>query len=75
MATNYTQISSKGQVVIPAELRQEMRLSVGTKVSIQREGNALVLRPITDEFIHSLRGCTKGAGEERERSHRDDEER
>jgi antitoxin HicB len=29
----------------------------------------------TDEFIRSLRGCTKGLGDERERSHRDDEER
>jgi AbrB family looped-hinge helix DNA binding protein len=51
MATLYTSISSKGQLVIPAELREEMNLSAGTKVSIRREGNALVDRPITPEFI------------------------
>ena len=75
MAKNYTQISAKGQIVIPAAVRHELRLSYGIKISIQREGNALVLRPIADELIHSLRGSTKGAGEERERTHRDDEVR
>ncbi len=75
MSIHFSQISSKGQLVIPAELRNEMKLSNGTRVSIEREGNTLVLRPITPEFIRSLRGCTKGAGAERERSHRDDEER
>jgi AbrB family looped-hinge helix DNA binding protein len=71
----YTQISSKGQLVIPAELREEMKLLIGTKVSIQREGYALVLRPITPDFIDSLIGCTSGAGLDREAMHRDDEER
>lgn len=75
MATLYTSISSKGQLVIPAELREQMNLSPGTKVSIRREGNALVVRPITPEFIDSLIGSTKGAAAERERMHRDDEKR
>jgi len=75
MAHRYVSISSKGQLVIPAELRGEMNLSAGTKVSIRREGNTLVLQPVTPEFIDSLMGCTKGAGAERERAHRDDEER
>ena len=72
MATNYSQISSKGQLVIPAGLREELNLSPGTRVSIRREGNTLVLRPITREFIDSLIGSTKGAAAERERTHRDD---
>jgi hypothetical protein len=52
-----------------------MNLSVGTKIAVERDGNAIVLRPITAEFIRSLRGCTRGAGAERERTHRDDEQR
>ena len=75
MKVSYTQISSKGQVVIPSELREEMSLSPGTKISVRREGNALVLRPITPQFIESLRGCTSGAGREREKLHKDDKER
>jgi AbrB family looped-hinge helix DNA binding protein len=74
VATLYSSISSKGQIVIPVELRQQLKLSAGTRVSIQREGGALVLRPITSEFITSLIGCTKGAGDERERMHHEDEE-
>jgi AbrB family looped-hinge helix DNA binding protein len=75
MGTIYSSISTKGQLVIPAELREQMKLEAGTKVSIRREGNALILRPITAEFIDSLVGCTKGAAAERERMHRDDEKR
>jgi virulence-associated protein VagC len=52
-----------------------MKLPTGTKLSIQREGNALILRPITPEFIDSLIGGTSGVGLEREAVHRDDEER
>jgi AbrB family looped-hinge helix DNA binding protein len=75
MATHCARLSAKGQLVIPAELREELRLSPGTEVSIQRHGNTLVLRPITPQFIQGLAGCTHGAGLEREQMHADDEER
>ncbi|MGC2638830.1 MAG: AbrB/MazE/SpoVT family DNA-binding domain-containing protein [Acidobacteriaceae bacterium] len=75
MATHCARVSAKGQLVIPADLREELRLSPGTEVSIQRQGNTLVLRPITPQFIQSLAGCTQGAGLEREQRHADDEER
>jgi AbrB family looped-hinge helix DNA binding protein len=75
MQTIYANISSKGQLVIPSDLREQLRLTTGTRVSICREGNTLVLRPITPDFIDGLIGCTKGASAERERMHRDDEER
>jgi hypothetical protein len=42
-------------------------------VAIQRENNHLVLQPITDELIQSLRGRLKGKTslvEAREREHR-----
>jgi AbrB family looped-hinge helix DNA binding protein len=73
METFYTHINSKGYVIIPAQLREQLKLSSRTRVSIQREGNTLVLRPIIPEFIGSLIGCTKAAGAERERLHRDDQ--
>ena len=68
-----SQVSSKGQVVIPAELREEMDIEAGTKLVITREGNALVMRSI-DALIESLCGVTKGAGagEYREREHKKD---
>lgn len=70
MAPTYSRINTRGQLVIPAKLRQAMKLSAGTKVSIQRCGDTLMLCPITTEFIDSLIGCTQGAGDEREATHR-----
>lgn len=66
--TFHNHISSNGRLVIP-ELGEQIKPSIGTKVVICREGNVLVLRPVTREFIGSLIGCTKGAGTERERLH------
>lgn len=45
---------------------------------IRDEENDKVLQPVTDEFIHSLRGCCKGEGsmiEDREREHRIEKDR
>jgi AbrB family looped-hinge helix DNA binding protein len=66
-------VSSAGAVVIPDSLRKELGIEEGTRLSIYREQDRLVLQPITKEFIHSLVGCCKGEGslvEAREREHR-----
>lgn len=73
MGAYYSRMNSKGQLLIPVELRLEMTLAPGTKVSIRREGNKIVMRPLTANFIGCLVGCTRGAGAERERTHSDDE--
>ena len=72
MKKKYLRISSKGAITIPAELRRVMKLTSRTKIAVDREGQILVLRPITEAFIDSLCGCTKGAGQYRESTHRDD---
>ena len=75
MDTLFTTVSSKGQIVIPAELRAELGIATGTRVAIQRQDNHLILQPITEEFIDSLMGCCGGGGELveiREREHRDE---
>ena len=46
--------------MIPSDLRKELGIEEGTRISVYREKNHLVLQPITDEFIHSLVGCLKG---------------
>jgi AbrB family looped-hinge helix DNA binding protein len=72
MHHTFVQVSSKGQIVIPAELREAMGIEAGTRVAVERQGDAILLRPITDDLIRSLRGFTKGAGKIREREHRKD---
>ncbi len=73
MPTLFTTVSSKGQIVIPSDLRDELCITTGTRIAIQRVDNRLVLEPITDDFVRSVRGCLKGPDslvEDREREHR-----
>jgi AbrB family looped-hinge helix DNA binding protein len=74
MTIFYSQVSTKGQMVIPVEFREALDLKAGTKVALQLEGNAILVQPITEEFIDSLPGSLKGPslGAIRERQHRDD---
>jgi AbrB family looped-hinge helix DNA binding protein len=74
MKVNVSQLSTKGQIVIPIQLREELGMVPGTPVSIEREGDALILRPVTPAFVRSLRGYFRNSalGELREREHRND---
>jgi AbrB family looped-hinge helix DNA binding protein len=51
-----TVISSKGQVVIPAELRQQFGLSKGTSATWSEERGRLVLTPMTERQLDEIMG-------------------
>lgn len=59
MATHAT-VSSKGQFVIPAELREELGIGPGTRIAIIRDGNRIILEPVNEEYIRSLKGSLAG---------------
>jgi len=59
MATYRTVISSKGQVVIPVELRAQFGLEKGTPATWTEDKGRLVLTPITARRIHEIRGFLK----------------
>lgn len=42
-----TRISSRGQVVIPKSLREELQLSSGDELIVARDGERLLLRKLT----------------------------
>ncbi len=49
--------TSKGQLVIPAELRRKHKIEAGTKVKVlEDQFGRIVLQPITDEYIDRVRG-------------------
>lgn len=54
-----TTVSSKGQVVIPASLREEFGLKQGTAANWVKEGGRLVLSPITEKRLDEIIGCLK----------------
>jgi AbrB family looped-hinge helix DNA binding protein len=43
----YATVSSKGQLVIPVAIREELGIGPGTRVAIRRVGPVLVLKPET----------------------------
>jgi AbrB family looped-hinge helix DNA binding protein len=59
MASHGT-VSIKGQFVIPAEIREELGIRPGMRIAVIREGNRIILEPVNEEYIRSLRGCLAG---------------
>jgi AbrB family looped-hinge helix DNA binding protein len=59
MSTHRTVISSKGQVIIPAELRELYGLKKGTPATWTEEKGRLILTPITVQRIRESRGFLK----------------
>jgi AbrB family looped-hinge helix DNA binding protein len=53
---NTAVIRSKGQIVIPSELRKRYRLKEGTTVVFQEDSGRLVLEPRSYEALFALRG-------------------
>ena len=54
-------ISSKGQIVIPAELRKKYGLKEGVRVVFEDDGSGhLALRPNIFEEVYALRGAFAG---------------
>jgi len=56
-----TKINAKGQVTIPAELRERFGIEKGTRVNWKEERGRLVLTPMTEQFIHACMGILKPA--------------
>ena len=60
----YATVSSKGQLVIPASIREELGIEPGTRIAIRMEGPELVLKPETLAsklaMIKKMRGITAG---------------
>ncbi len=50
--------TSKGQLVIPAELRRKHGIQAGTKVKfLEDDFGRIVIQPLTEEYIHRVMGC------------------
>lgn len=56
MSSYHTTVSSKGQVVIPAELREPLGLQKGTRATWREERGRLVLIPVTERTLGEIRG-------------------
>jgi len=58
----YSAVNAKGQVVIPAEIRDRFAIKQGTKIAFVEEEGRLFIQPVTDSFIESMRGSLARQG-------------
>jgi AbrB family looped-hinge helix DNA binding protein len=54
-----TYATTKGQIVIPAKLRRKYKIKAGTKINVIDTGEAILLKPITEESLKRLQGRLK----------------
>jgi AbrB family looped-hinge helix DNA binding protein len=54
--------TTKGQIVIPSAVRRKFGITEGTRIQIEvdEQNYRIILKPITPEYIRSLRGSLKG---------------
>jgi AbrB family looped-hinge helix DNA binding protein len=56
-------IDGRGRIVIPNEIREELKLRPEQRLRVSTKGKELVLSPEVeaDEFISQLKGCVRGS--------------
>lgn len=56
MSTTFSRISTKGQIVIPAEMRKSHHLKPGMRVAINDDGKKITVEPLTKEYVRQFVG-------------------
>ena len=62
MGIEYATVKTKGQVVIPVDIRRRFQIDKGTRVAFLEEAGRLFIQPVTDEFIDGMQGMLAGRG-------------
>jgi AbrB family looped-hinge helix DNA binding protein len=79
MADISATFTSKGQLVIPAELRRKHRIEAGTRVKfLEDQFGRIVLQPISEEYVDRVMGCLADGSDltkQWERDHRSEDKR
>ncbi len=59
-----TTVTGKGQIVIPSSIRRKLGIKEGTRIQIElkEDEKEITLKPITRDYVHSLRGKFRGKG-------------
>ena len=58
--TQITTVSTKGQLVIPAEMRELLGIAPGTRIAVTVQGSRLILEPVSERLVDETCGLLKG---------------
>jgi len=71
--------TSKGQLVVPAELRRKHGIAAGTRVKfLEDQFGRIVLQPVTEAYVDRVMGCLAEGADllaHWEKEHREEGER
>ena len=56
MQRQITTVSTKGQFVIPSEMRAALGIGPGTRIAVTQDGSRIVLEPVSEKLVDSTRG-------------------
>jgi AbrB family looped-hinge helix DNA binding protein len=54
--TQITTVSTKGQFVIPAEIREMLGIGPGTRIAVTLQGTRIILEPVSEKLVDDTRG-------------------
>jgi AbrB family looped-hinge helix DNA binding protein len=60
MNRQITTVSTKGQFVIPSNMRSALGIKPGTRICVTQEGSKIVLEPVSEELVDRTRGMFAG---------------
>ena len=60
MIRQITTVSTKGQFVIPSEMRASLGIKPGTRIAVTQDGSRIVLEPVSEELVDETRGIFSG---------------
>jgi AbrB family looped-hinge helix DNA binding protein len=55
-----TTVSTKGQLVIPAEMRESLGIGPGTRIAVTLQGTRIILEPVSEKLVDETRGLFAG---------------
>jgi AbrB family looped-hinge helix DNA binding protein len=58
--TQITTVSTKGQFVIPVEMRTSLGIQPGTRIAVTLENSRIILQPVSEKLVDETRGILAG---------------
>jgi AbrB family looped-hinge helix DNA binding protein len=55
-------VTIKGQVVIPAKIRERLGIKKGTRLHVEERDGEVILRPLNREYFQKMSGVLKDGG-------------
>jgi AbrB family looped-hinge helix DNA binding protein len=58
--TQITTVSTKGQFVIPAEMRESLGIAPGTRIAVTLQESRIILEPVSEKLVDETCGMLAG---------------